>query len=58
MLDWFTTIPGILIICGALLLVIAIILFIVGSKKDKKEAKQMAQTECCTGRIHRSRKKK
>jgi len=42
MLDWFTTIPGILIICGVLLLVIAIILFIVGSKKDKKEEKQMA----------------
>ena len=40
MLDWFTTIPGILIICGILLLVIAIVLFIVGSKKDKKEAKK------------------
>ena len=37
MLDWFTTIPGILIICGVILLVIAIILFIVGAKKAKKE---------------------
>lgn len=37
MLDWFTTIPGILIICGVILLVIAIILFIVGAKKSKKE---------------------
>lgn len=41
MLDWFTTIPVILIICGIILLVIAIILFIVGSKKGKKELKQM-----------------
>lgn len=38
MLDWFTTIPGILIICGVILLVIAIILFIAGSKKSKKES--------------------
>lgn len=37
MLDWFTTIPGILIICGVILLIIAIILFIVGAKKSKKE---------------------
>lgn len=37
MLDWITTIPGILIICGVILLVIAIILFIVGAKKSKKE---------------------
>lgn len=36
MLDWFTTIPGILILCGVLLLVIAIILFILGAKKSKK----------------------
>lgn len=49
MLDWFTTIPGILIICGVLLLVIAIILFIVGSKKDKKEAKQMADVNTTDG---------
>lgn len=38
MLDWFTTIPGILIICGVILLVIAIILLIVGTKKSKKES--------------------
>lgn len=37
MLDWFTTIPGILIICGVILLVIAIILFVVGNKKGKNE---------------------
>lgn len=37
MLDWFTTIPGILIICGVILLVIAIILFILGAKNSKKE---------------------
>ena len=36
MLDWFTTIPGILIICGVILLLIAIILFVVGSRKTKK----------------------
>lgn len=36
MLEWFTTIPGILIICGVILLVIAVVLFVVGSKKDKK----------------------
>lgn len=41
MLDWFTTIPGILIICGVILLVIAIILFIVGNKKAKKEASRV-----------------
>ena len=37
MLDWFTTIPGILILCGVVLLIIAIILFILGNKKSKKE---------------------
>lgn len=37
MLDWFTTIPGILIICGVILLIIAIILFVVGAKKSKGE---------------------
>lgn len=36
MLDWFTTIPGILIICGVLLLIIAIILFVAGAMKNKK----------------------
>ena len=37
MLKWFTTIPGILILCGVILLVIAIVLFILGNKKEKKE---------------------
>ncbi len=37
MLDWFTTIPGILIACGVILLVIAIILFILDNKKPKTE---------------------
>lgn len=36
MLDWFMTIPGILIICGVILLIIAVVLFVLGSKKDKK----------------------
>ena len=46
MLDWFTTIPGILVICGVILLVIAIILFIAGNKKAKKE--EMLQTNPVT----------
>ena len=36
MLDKITTMPGILITCGVVLLVIAIILFLLGNKKDKK----------------------
>ena len=36
MLDWFTTIPGILITCGVILLFIAIVLFILGNKKGNK----------------------
>lgn len=44
MLDWFTTIPGILIICGVILLVIAIILFVAGNKKSKKEASRVNST--------------
>ena len=46
MLDWFTTIPGILVICGVILLVIAIILFIAGNNKAKKE--EMVQTNPVT----------
>ncbi len=38
MIEWLTTIPGILVLCGILLLIIAIILFIVGAKKSKSEA--------------------
>lgn len=34
-LDWFTTIPGILISIGVVLLIVAIILFATGNKKDK-----------------------
>lgn len=37
MLEWFTTIPGLLIACGVIILVIAIILFALGAKKSKKE---------------------
>lgn len=37
MIEWLTTIPGILILCGVILLIIAIILFAVGAKKSKKE---------------------
>lgn len=36
-LDWFTTIPGILISLGVVLLIVALILFITGSKGTKKE---------------------
>lgn len=34
--EWFLTIPGILITCGVILLIIALIMFIVGSMKGKK----------------------
>lgn len=39
-LNWFTTIPGILISLGVVLLIIAFILFIVGGKKAKVENKE------------------
>ena len=35
--ELFTTLPGILIVSGVVLLVIAIVLFILGNKKTKKE---------------------
>lgn len=38
MLDWFTTIPGILVVCGIILLIIAVILLVAGGKKSKKGA--------------------
>ena len=38
-LDWFTTIPGILVSLGVVLLIVALVLFILGSKKTKKEVK-------------------
>lgn len=34
--DWFTTIPGILISVGVVLLIVALILFVAGSKEPKK----------------------
>ena len=39
MLDWFTTIPGILVLCGVVLLVVAVVLFIMGNKSEKGEKK-------------------
>lgn len=47
-LDWFTTIPGILVSVGVVLLVIALVLFILGSKKTKKEEKVVENTEIAT----------
>lgn len=35
--EWFLTIPGILITCGVILLIIALIMFIVSSMKGKKD---------------------
>lgn len=37
---WFTSVSGILITCGVVLLILALILFIVGSKKGKKNSNQ------------------
>lgn len=42
--DWFLTIPGILITCGVILLIIALIMFIVGTTKGKKN-KEMPKVE-------------
>lgn len=39
---WFTSVSGILITCGVVLLIIALVLFIVGSKKAKKNGNQPA----------------
>ena len=44
-LNWFFTIPGILIFLGVVLLIIALILFITGYKKSKKDEKSAVQTE-------------
>lgn len=44
-LNWFTTIPGILISLGVVLLIIALILFVVGGKKTKKEEAVVANNE-------------
>ena len=40
--DWFLTVPGILITCGVLVLIIALIVFIVSSVKGKKERAVLA----------------
>ena len=40
--DWFLTVPGILITCGVLVLIIALIVFIVSSVKGKKEKAVLA----------------
>ncbi len=40
-LSWFTTIPGLLITGGVLLLLIALVIFIVTSVKDKNKLKEM-----------------
>ncbi len=36
---WFTSVSGILITCGVILLIIALVLFVVGGKKAKKDSK-------------------
>lgn len=38
MLDWIMTVPGILVACGIVLLIIAVILFMLGNKKEKNVA--------------------
>ena len=39
-MSFFTTIPGILIVCGVILLVIALVIFMVSSSKSKKPKKE------------------
>lgn len=48
--EWFLTIPGILITCGVILLIIALIMFIVGSTKGKKN-KEMPKVEAPVGAV-------
>lgn len=43
-LNWFTTIPGILITLGIVLLIVAIILFIAGNKKSKPKVDEYDQS--------------
>lgn len=45
MKDFFTSLPGILIICGFVLLVVAIILFIIGAKKERSAKKANIKNE-------------
>lgn len=42
-LSWFTTIPGILITCGVVLLIVALVIFIITSRKNKKEGKENSE---------------
>ena len=42
---WFTTIPGILITAGVVLLIVAFVLLILTGKKSKKEKKNMANND-------------
>jgi len=44
-INFFTTIPGILIVCGVILLVIALIIFVVSSSKNKKPKKEESQVK-------------
>lgn len=44
-LNWFTTIPGILITIGVLLLIIALVIFIITNKKGKKEKGEIGTTK-------------
>ena len=48
MLDWFMTVPGILVACGIVLLIIAVILFMLGNKKEKKAASISQNTDTNT----------
>ena len=48
MLEWFTTIPGVLVICGVVLLILAVILFILGNKKGKVKEVKPATTDTPT----------
>ena len=45
---WFTSVSGILITCGVVLLIIALVLFIVGSKKAKKSGNQPTEEKANT----------
>lgn len=46
--SWFTTIPGILITCGVVLLIIALVIFIVTSRKNKKVDSTVSSGETST----------
>ena len=54
-LSWFTTIPGLFITAGVILLIIALIILIITGKKSKKEkkAKEAKQEEKVAFRLRR-----